>query len=484
MRRHRPYSILLIISLLCLAALSGCGSSEIYPIDSTPSPSPSPSPCVDIPADASDPASAQQEEAPPDEKETLPQEDQDKPVEENINGEDIQEDEDITEDAEETDVTQDVVGTSPEEALNGEEDSEYPVVATYNTQLPEGLKKDLLYTDYEIAYDYVLILNDNVNVRKEPNTQAEVVKEGVYGEKYSLIETVEGEYIDGHETSHWHKITYKDGDTVATGYIYAPLAQVRRFQFDKMYQQLIDTQNEVDHNITAYISNYKNYNGSAPKLNGATNDDFGYRRDQSAAGYVEPDMNAYFRYLPDGMLVNVLEETEDFYRVKPLSFDGEYWVKKKYVSFENSIEDLTQVVVVDRKYQNSGTFEYRDGKWVLVSYVFVTTGKEGQYALPTPLGQYMAIQKRDRFLYYADGTKEIAGYAPYAIRFSGGGYLHGVPVEYIIRDGQKIDPGLQEYLHTLGTIPRSHMCVRNYTSHAKFLYDWMRIGESAIIVIE
>ena len=480
--RNRMIPIL-ILSMLCLALLAGCGSSDIYPVD--PTPEPTATPCVDIPEDACDPASEQHEEASDEEKETLPEEDKDKPVEDNINADDIEEDEQITEEAEEVDVTQDEVGTSPEDCETCQEEApQYPVIETYNTALPEGIQKDLLYTDYQIAYDYILILNAGVNIREEPTTQSTVVKTGVYGEKFSLIEAVNGEYLEGYESDKWYKITFKDGEEINSGYIFSPLAQVRKFQFDKMYTELTAIKDQVENHTTAYISNYKNYNGSPPRFNGGTDDDFGYRRSQSAAGYVEPDKASYFRYLPDGMLLNVLEETEDFYKVKALTFDGEYYVEKQYVSFDNSIEALTQVIIVDRKYQNCATFEYRDGQWVMISYVFATTGKDGEYALPTPLGHYMAIQKRDRFLYYADGTTTIAGYAPYAIRFSGGGYIHGVPVQYIIRDGQKIDPGLQEYLHTIGTTPRSHMCVRNYTSHAKFLYDRIEIGQAALFVIE
>ena len=480
---NRTIRLTAVLCILCLSVLAGCGDTDIYPID--PTPEPAETSWVEIPPDAVDEASEQHEEASEEEKETLPETDQDKPVEEDINADDINEDEEITEEAEEVDVTQDEVGTSPEDCETCQDDPvKYPVIKTYNTTLPEGIEADLLYTDYQIAYDYVLILNKNVNIREEPTTQSKVVNTGVYGEKYSLIETVEGEFLDGYESAEWNKITFKKDGVITTGYIFAPLTHVRNFQFDKMYEELTRIKDQVDNHTTAYISNYKNYNGWPPRHNGSSNDDYGYRRSQSASGYVEPNKEAYFRYIPDGILLNILEETEDFYKVKPLTFEGEYYVEKKYVSFKNSVESLTQVIIVDRKYQNCATFEYRDGQWFMISYVFATTGKDGEYALPTPLGHYMTIQKRDRFLYYKDGTKIIAGYAPYAIRFSGGGYIHGVPVQYIVRDGKKVDPGLKEYLHTIGTIPRSHMCVRNYTSHAKFLYDRIEIGKAGLFVIE
>ncbi|MGL5636936.1 MAG: L,D-transpeptidase, partial [Bacteroidales bacterium] len=64
-----------------------------------------------------------------------------------------------------------------------------------------------------------------------------------------------------------------------------------------------------------------------------------------------------------------------------------------------------------------------------------------------------------------------------ANRFSGGAYIHGVPVELPAT-------ALIEYSPTLGTSPRSHMCVRNATSHAKFIYDWAPVDATIIVVID
>jgi hypothetical protein len=103
----------------------------------------------------------------------------------------------------------------------------------------------------------------------------------------------------------------------------------------------------------------------------------------------------------------------------------------------------------------------------------------------TPLGDFMAQERVSKFYYYADGTKNIAGYAPYAIRFSGGGYMHGVPRDFKhSASGKRIDPGITEAIYTLGTTPQSHMCVRNYSSYAKFLYDRFVKGQWAVIVFE
>ena len=73
-------------------------------------------------------------------------------------------------------------------------------------------------------------------------------------------------------------------------------------------------------------------------------------------------------------------------------------------------------------------------------------------------------------IYLVDGSKETGGFAPYASRFTNGGYIHG--------SGNAPRKSLIEYSPTLGNAPTLHMCVRNATSHAKFVYDWAPVNET------
>lgn len=145
--------------------------------------------------------------------------------------------------------------------------------------------------------------------------------------------------------------------------------------------------------------------------------------------------------------------------------------------------------MVDDVNQNEGVFELTEAGWQLVSYTYATTGVKSKYSFETPKGHFMAIEKKTYFLYLEDGTTRISGFAPYAIRFSGGGYIHGVPIDFKPEQNQlNTDPrdplNHEEYLFTIGTTPRSHKCVRNFTSHAKFLYEWADIGSTMVIVIQ
>ncbi|MDD2533824.1 MAG: L,D-transpeptidase [Eubacteriales bacterium] len=365
---------------------------------------------------------------------------------------------------------------------------EVEVVTQYDTPMPVGLTVDLRYSNYTIDKDYVLITAWNANIRQQPDGNSMKVGKAARHEKLQAIALVRGKYSSSYQTDLWFEVVKQQGNLAIHGYILASLAEYRQFQFQKMVDAYTMLKSEVDQNQTAYIANYKNRSGIAPMRHGQIVDAFGVKRYQSAPAYFSESPSSDFRYLPDGTLLTFVGETEQFYRVRTFLFDYDVFVPKKYVSLKNSIEQLTQVIVVDRKNQNEGVFEYANGQWSMISFSYATTGENARYKEPTPLGFYMAIERASKFIYLDDVTRLIAGYAPYAIRFSGGSYLHGVPVDFA--PGQVVDnrilawAPMREYLSTIGTVPRSHKCVRNYTSHAKFLYDWVIPGKASIIIIE
>lgn len=391
-------------------------------------------------------------------------------------------------------------------------DDGYEVIERYDGSIPEGLILDLAYTDYWISPNYVVVLSGSVNIRTGPSTDNEIIRRGYYGEKFSLVETVRGEYFSKSDSDLWHKIFWWENGEQVNGYVYAPIVNKRVFRFAEMFEKVTDLKVAVDATDTGYIYNVGNSNGRAPLYKGSyAEDDYGVPRYQGAPAYHEPDWNSNnMRYMQDGILFAILEDTGSFYKVNAYDYEGEYYVPKRYVTRRNAIESLNQVIVVDIANQNEGIFEYRDGMWHLISYSYATTGADSKYKEPTIPGSYQVIAKQDYFRYRDDITKIIAGYAPYALRFNGGAFVHGVPVNYKlvrqtfviqeeIKDEEgniiqeqiteqrivdRIDPGHIEYMGSLGTIPLSHKCVRNITSHAKFLYDWVVLGEASVVVID
>ena len=238
------------------------------------------------------------------------------------------------------------------------------------------------------------------------------------------------------------------------------------------------------------LKNYKNINGLPPEdrqiarekysdgSSPAVKDKFGNRRNQGIPLYIEGQMDRPERYAPDGSLVSIVSRDLENYKIKVEDMDGEWIVPARYVK-EIEAKDFSKVVVVDRKNQNITTLEKVDNIWKIRSMNPASTGLDRPpYQLPTPLGVFVVQGKKLKMEYLKDGSHtEIDGYAPYASRFSGGGYIHGVPVNLPRTE-------MIEYSPTLGTTPRSHMCVRNATSHAKYVYEWAQTNKGIVIVIE
>lgn len=372
----------------------------------------------------------------------------------------------------------DVVDSSNEPTGSAIEKDDSPTDVTSEITEPK-VAFQLKYDKYPLTYVYLLVQNDTVNIRKGPSLTEAVLKTVSRNEKLNYIETITN---DGT----WYHVTWSEAGQQYFGFINADVVTKRVFQFDKMHQEVLKAETEVGTGSVTYIGNYHNLKGWAPLYQGEELDKEGGRRSQSAPGYPDPSDLNEFVYLGDGTLIKVLDQGSQYTRVSPVrDLQKVYYVPNRYIVMPAAVSEIKKAVVIDRGNQNEAVFEKIGAEWKVISYTLATTGKKGTYHQPTPLGYYYAIEKRERFYYYEDGTTKIQGYAPYAIRFAGGAYLHGVPVNYKFKaDGGRIDPGKAEYSKTLGTVPLSHKCVRNYTSHAKFIYDWYTPGEMIVIVME
>jgi hypothetical protein len=353
-----------------------------------------------------------------------------------------------------------------------------PSDVTDETAEPEAAF-DLKYDKYPLTYTYLLAGSDSVNIRKGPSPAEEVLKRAPKNEKLNYIETVTN------ENGQWYHVTWQEKDSRLFGFVSADSVEKRSFKFDKMYRAVLAAEKAKAAGPLTFISNYHNLKGNAPLYHGGELDQSGGRRSQSAPGYPSLANLNEFSYLTDGTLVRVLSSGSQYTRVALVKDEAVYYVPNQYVATPAAVFAVNKAIVIDRAEQNEAVFEKAGLEWKIISYTLATTGATGEYRQPTPLGFYYGIEKRERFYYYEDGTTTIQGYAPWAIRFSGGAYIHGVPVNYKFdADGNRIDPGKVEYSSTLGTVPLSHKCVRNYTSHAKFLYDWYTPGDIVAIVIE
>lgn len=259
----------------------------------------------------------------------------------------------------------------------------------------------------------------------------------------------------------------------------------RKFQWDKIRDMLVLIENaQLSENEFGVIQNRRNVNGEAAlapnlKRNVYKNlqDEYGVERYQSAPLYALNDTVTPIRYATDGCWLRIEGEEGSFLRVKHVYYDGEWYVPSKYIKNIGKPR-FDHVACVDVTNQNIATVERSDSAWVVLSMNPATTGAHNPpYGKETPLGIFVVQEKKPKMYYLRDGTSTIAGFAPWASRFTNGGYIHGVPTN---------DPNgsIIEYGWTLGTTPRSHMCVRNASSHAKFVYDWTPVFESLVMVVE
>lgn len=321
-----------------------------------------------------------------------------------------------------------------------------------------GCKKDISASNPNSVIDTIRLATDSVKVIEKKSISASDIqlKKDFQFDKYTL----EDQY------------PYKD--------------TTRVFQWEKIKEQLAFVENHLEDQITyGVLQNYKNMNREAPTVKnfvrnayGRVSDSLGVERYQSVPLYVDPSANTPLIYGRDGALVKIIgKDSLGNIQLKGVSFEGQWYTQKRYVKEIGSAIKFDHVVVVDVTNQNIATLEKIDNTWYVRSTNPATTGVHNPpYAQETPTGIFLIQENKPKMYYYKDGTTEIHGYAPWASRFTNGAYIHGVPTN-------NPEASIIEYSQTLGSIPRSHMCVRNASSHAKFIYDRFKPLASLVIVI-
>jgi len=260
----------------------------------------------------------------------------------------------------------------------------------------------------------------------------------------------------------------------------------RGFQWNKIKEKLAFVENfQQTPSLYGVLQNYQNEKGEAPTIQDykrdsykRVSDSFNVERYQAAPLY---DINTAkaVRYGRDGWLVRVQgPDTLAKIPIEGISFEGKYTVPKKYLRIVNDTVQFKIINVVDVTNQNICTLEKVGNEWLVRSMNPVTSGRhKPPHAQETPTGLFVVQEHKSKMFYYEDGTKTYAGFAPYATRFTAGAYIHGVPVN-------NPNGSIIEYSESLGTTPKSHMCVRNASSHAQFVYKRSKDFSSLVIVID
>lgn len=277
-----------------------------------------------------------------------------------------------------------------------------------------------------------------------------------------------------------------DKYTLKDTYPYKDTVRSVKWEVMRKCLAFIENMQRGDELRWAVFQNYKNLNTEAPLVRSYVrnvynriSDTLGVERYQSVPLYLPEDTLTPVRYGRDGSLAQLEREEGSFYRLRPVTTEGEWLVPKRYLKLLSDSTVFHYVIFVDRLDQNITTLErVSEGEWKIRSINPATTGLHNPpYGMETPLGMFLIQQKKEKMVFLKDGSSAVGGYAPYASRFTNGAYIHGVPVNVP-------STAMIEYSWSLGTTPRSHMCVRNATSHAKFVFDWAPLYRSLVVVIE
>jgi len=336
------------------------------------------------------------------------------------------------------------------------------------------------YTRGIFLFIFIVFIGCSPSPKSEPVPISET-QDSVETEEKQEIKSITADDITIEKDLLYNKYTLDDK------YHYKDTTRI--FQWDKIKDRLafLETiqQGDIEWGI---LRNYRNNNGEAPLVKRYERNEYkriadtlGVERYQGIPLFLPGDTVTGERYGRDGTLIKLMNKDDsisNLIEIKTTDIEGKWFVPRKYVK---SLADSTvfeKAIFVDVTNQNIATIEKIGYKWIVRSMNPATTGMHRPpYQQETPTGLFVVQEKKPKMFYLVDGTTEIAGFAPNASRFTNGGYIHGIPVNN--PEGKII-----EYSKSLGTTPRSHMCVRNATSHAQYVYDWAPVGQSVVFVID
>lgn len=342
----------------------------------------------------------------------------------------------------------------------------------YENVIPMSVHVNIMNNEAEPEYlNYVFIKSVDAPIRQDSSIYSKEIVRFPFNTKLKVLEKVES---SGNE---WYKVELKDknGNRVE-GYISAMLVTLRRFKFEEMntrvhklsqFLQSEAAKGKELVSINTYVPNPSNQNMSRVK------DKYGVSADQNArASY-----NGETIFIPDRSLMSIESTKGNDVYVNALSIaEKPLKVSKNVITRYPAVNaNFRKAIVIDLENENQGIFQKNsEGQWELISYTLNKTGMESTLGFETPRG-YFIVPVLKYEMGYRDEYNNAAGMAKYAIRFSGGGYIHGTPINF--EENINRDFFLREKDGTLGTVEGTRKCIRNMESHIKFLFDWVTNGK-------
>ena len=260
----------------------------------------------------------------------------------------------------------------------------------------------------------------------------------------------------------------------------------RGFYWNKMINRIEIVNNFIDTALKAkedlyIITEYKPLSRDKP----SKKDRFGNKNNQSIIGYTKANKEGEIINIPDQTIFKIIGEENNMLKIETPFYGGPYFIEKiegTYKKAENIKEKVNKFIAIDPHSQTEVLFQRNPEteKYEVVTYSYVTTGKDGWGSYETPHGAFLIAFTRPymtftRHARAGDKTLPgrsdltIGGIAKYAVRFSGGGYMHGIPVGLNFR-GSTLNTGTAQ---KIGTYKDSHKCVRHFDDQIEFIVGWV-----------
>ena len=362
---------------------------------------------------------------------------------------------------------------------------EVRIVNLFGDNTNENVSVNLKYDKNSLkdADNFLFIGNSNV-LRELPSNSSSAVASLKYKDKPKLL--LEFTSLKNNGTQKWFLAEFGEKSKVR-GYIQENKKVIKRgFYWDKMVSKMehvnafiVDTleKKEDIYVVTEYRPLASDYYSKKDK--------FGNRSNQSIKGYENSNKEGEYINIPDRTLLRVLGEENGMLKIETPMYGGPYYIDKKENIIQKSdiTSKINKFVAIDPESQAEAIFE-REGntnKFNVVTYSFVTTGVDNGYSsYETPHGAFLVAFTRPYMLFTGharegDTRKSagkaglvIAGQANYAVRFSGGAYMHGIPASFGASRGTKAYTASK-----IGTYKESHKCVRHYDDQIEYIVKWM-----------
>lgn len=260
----------------------------------------------------------------------------------------------------------------------------------------------------------------------------------------------------------------------------------RGFYWNKMINRIEIVNNFIDTALKAkedlyIITEYKPLSRDKP----SKKDRFGNKNNQSIIGYTKANKEGEIINIPDQTIFKIIGEENNMLKIETPFYGGPYFIEKTegtYQKAENIKEKVNKFIAIDPHSQTEVLFQRnpKTEKYEVVTYSYVTTGKDGWGSYETPHGAFLIAFTRPymtftRHARAGDKTLPgrsdltIGGIAKYAVRFSGGGYMHGIPVGLNFK-GSTLNTGTAQ---KIGTYKDSHKCVRHFDDQIEFIVGWI-----------